>query len=109
MEKKVVPPNRKKGVTPGGAGPKGRIEKDPDDLVHSPEHEMSSDQHEDPDDLVHRKGPLEMTVWKIRMILYMITRKMRMTGKIMFSANYPGATTNFVCGKRDNYFYHFSL
>lgn len=57
MEKKVVPPNRKKGVTPGGAGPKGRIEKDPDDLVHSPEHEMSSDQHEDPDDLVHRKGP----------------------------------------------------
>ena len=52
---------------------------------------------------------LEMTVWKIRMILYMITRKMRMTGKIMFSANYPGATTNFVCGKRDNYFYHFSL
>ncbi|MFC0774754.1 hypothetical protein [Terrimonas alba] len=54
MEKKVVPPNHKKDKTPGGAGPKGRIEEDIDDLVHSPDHEIPSDQNEDPDDLVHR-------------------------------------------------------
>ena len=60
MEKKVVPPDTKKKVTPGDAGTKGRVEQDPDDLVHSPDQEMSSDQNEDPDDLVHRmKKPLD--------------------------------------------------
>jgi hypothetical protein len=57
MGKKVVPPNRKKGIVPDDSGPKGRTEKDPDDLVHSTEHETPSDQPEDPDDLVHRKSP----------------------------------------------------
>lgn len=58
MKKKVVPPHKKN--IPGGAGPKGRVEKDIDDLVHSPDHEMSSDENEDPDDLVHRKGQKKM-------------------------------------------------
>ena len=57
MKKKVVVPNDNKMSAGTTAAFKGRIEKDPDDLVHSDEQEIFVGQNEeDPDDRVHQPG-----------------------------------------------------
>ena len=55
MKKKVVVPNDKKMSSGTTAAFKGRSERDIDDLVHSEEEKVFSEQNEfDPDDRVHQ-------------------------------------------------------